>query len=231
MTTDRRNAIITGALFIIAAVTAILGLAAYTPVIFSPDYLIRASAQADRMILGVVLELMLACSVVGTSIMLFPCLKRQNESIALGYVCFRLLEAVIIVGGTVAMLSLVTLGREVANGVTPNASLHTLGAVLIAAYKWAFMLGPNIMLGVNTTMCAWLLYHSRLVPRFIARMGLAGAALILGTGVLELFGVVPQASPWGFLLALPIFAYEMTLATWLIVRGFNARAVAPLSGV
>ena len=72
----------------------------------------------------------------------------------------------------------------------------------------------------------WLLYSSGLVPRFIAHMGLAGAALTLATGVLELFGVVPQVSPWGFLLALPIFAHEMTLATWLIVKGFNSSALA-----
>jgi hypothetical protein len=220
---DRRNAIMVGVLFIVAAVTAMVGLALYTPVIFSPDFLVEASENANRMILGVVLELILACSCVGTSIMLFPYLKRQNESIALGYVCFRLLEAVIIVGGTVAILSLVTLSREVANGVAPNPSLHTLGAVLIAVYKWALMLGPNFMLGVNTTMCAGLLYRSGLVPRFIGRMGLVGAALIFATALLELFGTVPQVSVWGFVLAFPIFAYEMTLAVWLIVKGFDSR--------
>ncbi|HEV7849248.1 MAG TPA: DUF4386 domain-containing protein [Mycetocola sp.] len=73
----------------------------------------------------------LACSCVGTAIMLFPYLKKQNESIALGYVCFRLLEAVIIVAGTVAMLSLVTLSREAANGVEPNAYEMTLATWLI----------------------------------------------------------------------------------------------------
>jgi uncharacterized protein DUF4386 len=79
-------------------------------------------------------------------------------------------------------------------------------------------------------MCAWLLYKSGLVPRFIARMGLAGAALILATGVLELFGIVVQVSPWGFILAIPVFAYEMTLATWLIVKGFNSSALVFRAG-
>jgi hypothetical protein len=230
MSTDRKNAIIVGVLFIVAAVTAILGLASYSPVIFSPDYLVKGSGHANRMILGVVFELILACSVVGTPIMLFPYLKKQNESIALGYVCFRLLEAVIIIVGAVGVLSLVTLSREVASGVAPNASVEALGAVLIAVYKWALMLGPNFMLGVNTAMCAWLLYASGLVPRFIARMGFGGATLILATAVLELFGVVPQVSVWGFLLAFPVFAYEMTLAAWLIVRGFNSPVLVSRSG-
>ncbi len=120
--------------------------------------------------------------------------------------------------------------REIANGVAPNASLQTLGAVLIGVYKWALMLGPNVTLGVNTTMCASLLYKSGLVPRFIARMGLGGAALILVTGVLELFGTVPQVSIWGSILAFPIFAYEMTLAVWLIVKGFNSSVLVSRSG-
>jgi hypothetical protein len=219
-----------GVLFIVAAVTAMLGLASYTPVIFSPDYLIKGSGHADRMILGVVFELILACSVVGTSIMLFPYLKEQNEIIALGYVCFSLLEPVIIVVGALSVLTLVTLSREVASGVAPNASLQALGAVLRAVYKWALMLGPNFILGVNATMCAWLLYTSGLVPRFIARMGLVGAAVILTAAVLELFGIVPQVSIWGFLLALPIFAYEIALATWLIVKGFNSAVRVSRSG-
>jgi hypothetical protein len=139
-------------------------------------------------------------------------------------------EAVIIVVGAIAILSLVTLSREIANGVAPNASLQTLGAVLIAVYKWALMLGPNVILGVNTTICASLLYKSGLVPRFITRMGLGGAALILVTGVLELFGTVPRVSIWGFILAFPIFAYEMTLAVWLIVKGFNSSVLVSRSG-
>lgn len=37
--------------------------------------------------------------------------------------------------------------------------------------------------------------------------------------LLELFGVVLQVSAVGFLFALPIFIYEMTVAEWLLKKG------------
>jgi hypothetical protein len=87
------------------------------------------------------------------------------------------------------------------------------------------MLGPNFMLGINTMMCCYLLYKSKLVPRFISVIGLAGAALIFIAALLEMFGVILQLSTWGAVLAIPVAAYEMILAVWLIVKGFNSSAL------
>jgi len=39
--------------------------------------------------------------------------------------------------------------------------------------------------------------------------------------LLEMFGIIEQISMWGILLALPIALYEMSLAVWLIVKGFK----------
>jgi ABC-type polysaccharide/polyol phosphate export permease len=87
------------------------------------------------------------------------------------------------------------------------------------------MLGPLLFLGVNTMMYSSLLYKSRLVPRPLAVMGLAGATLVLGYGLVVMFGVAVQgADPW-MLLAMPIAIYEMILAGWLIIRGFNPAAI------
>lgn len=82
------------------------------------------------------------------------------------------------------------------------------------------------MLGVNTMMCSYLLYQTILVPRFIGVMGLAGATLILIAALLEMFGVILQISAWGAVLATPVALYEMTLAVWLIVKGFNSSEIA-----
>ncbi len=226
----RKNAMIAGVLFILADVAAVLGLILYSPILGNPDYLITGAANANQIILGTLLELILACSAVGTSIMLFPYLKKFNEGIALGYVCFRLLEAVIIIVGIVSVFSLLTLSQEFVKAGTPNATFfQTSGTVLIAVHDWTFLLGPNFMLGINSMMCSFLLYQSKLVPRFIAVMGLAGATLILIAALLEMFGTILQLSTWGAVLALPIFAYEITLAIWLIVKGFNVSAIAPES--
>jgi hypothetical protein len=124
------------------------------------------------------------------------------------------------------MLSLLTLSQEFVAAAAPNASaFQASGSLLLAVHDWTFVLGPNLMLGVNTMMCSYLLYKSRLVPRFIAVWGLTGATLVFIAGLLELFGVILQVSVWGMLLAMPIASYEMILAVWLIVKGFNSSAI------
>jgi hypothetical protein len=159
--------------------------------------------------------------------MMFPLFRKYNESIALGYVCFRFLEAVIITVGIVSVLSLLTLSQEFVKAVDPNvSSFQTTGRLLLAVHDWTFILGPNFMLGINTMMCSYLLYKSKLVPRLISFMGLTGATLIFIAALLEMFGIILQISTWGTVLAIPVAVYEMTLAVWLIVKGFNLSAIA-----
>jgi hypothetical protein len=223
--TNRQAARIVGVLFIFATVTAILGLLFYEPIL-GPDYLIRGAENANQVILGALMELILVGTAIGTTVWLFPFLRKYNESMALGYLVFRFLEAIIITIGIVAMLSLLTLSKEFVAAAAPNASaFQASGRLLLAVHDWTFVLGPNLMLGVNTMMCSYLLYKSRLVPRFIAVWGLTGATLVFIAGLLELFGVILQVSVWGMLLAMPIASYEMILAVWLIVKGFNSSAI------
>ena len=140
---------------------------------------------------------------------------------------FRFLEAIVITVGIVAILSLLTLSREFVAAAAPDASAyHTAGALLHAVYKWTSMLGPLFFLGVNTFMYSYLLHKSRLVPRPLAILGLASATLVFGYAMLVLFGVTMQGTGPFVVLALPIFAYEMILAVWLIVKGFNPSASA-----
>lgn len=107
-----------------------------------------------------------------------------------------------------------------------NATAQASGTGLIAVKNWTFILGPHLMLGINTIMYSYLLYQTRLIPRAIAALGLTGAALIFVAALLEIFGVIQSASVWVGLLAAPIAVYEMILAVWLIVKGFNSSAIA-----
>ena len=87
------------------------------------------------------------------------------------------------------------------------------------------MLGPLFFLGLNTFMYSYLLYKSKLVPRPLAILGITGATLVFVYALLVLFGVAVQGTAPLVVLALPIAAYEMILAGWLIVKGFNSSAV------
>lgn len=224
--TGRKSAVIVGILFILAAVASIIGgLVLYKPIL-GTDYLTAGSQQANGVILGALMELILVVSAVGTAATMFPILRKHNETVAIWHLIFRFLEAVIITVGVISVLSLVTLSRDfTAAGAADAASFHAAGTALKAIHDWTFMLGPNFMLGINTMMYSWIFYQSRLVPRFIPMLGMTGSVLILLSALLVMFGVIEQVSAWGALLALPIFANEMILAVWLILKGFHPSAV------
>jgi hypothetical protein len=186
-------------------------------------------------ILGALMELALVVTAIGTAIGLFPVLRPYGERIALTHLLFRFLEAVVITVGIVAILTLLTLSQEFVTAAAPEASSYQVtGSLLHAIYKWTSMLGPLLFLGINTMMYSYLLYKSKLVPRPLAGMGMTGAALVFAYGMLVLFGAAVQGADLWVILAMPIAFYEMILAGWLIVKGFNPAAIvvnSPKAGV
>ena len=226
MNSNRDIAIFVGVLYILAAVTAIIGFALYQPILNDPEYIIKGSANETQVIWGAFNELILAFSIIGISVMMYPIVNKENENIAIGYVCFRIVEAILIIIGIISLLSIVTLSQEFVTSVAPNASSYLIaGKLLVILHNWTFLFGPNLALGPSTLMMSYFLYDSKLVPRFISVMGLVGGTLILACALLVMFGVFLQVSIWGAIFAIPVFAYEMSLAVWLIVKGFNSSVV------
>ena len=83
------------------------------------------------------------------------------------------------------------------------------------------MFGPILMSGVNALLLGSLMYRSGLVPRIIPLVGLIGAPLILVSATALMFGVWTQSSVWHGIAAAPIFAWELSLGVYLIVKGFK----------
>lgn len=224
---NRQAAIAVGIMFILATVTAILGLLFYQPILTGPDYLVNGAAHQDQVRLGVLMELILVVTAIGTAIGMFPVLKPYGERIALAHLLFRFLEAVVITVGIVAVLALLTLSQTfVATDAPDVTSFKALGSLLQSVYKWTSMLGPLFFLGINTFMYNSLLYKSKLVPRPLAIFGLTGATLVFIASLVVLAGITTQLSLPALTLIMPIAIFEMVLASWLIVKGFNASALA-----
>ncbi len=220
MNPDRRTAVAAGSLFLLTEAAAIAGAVLYRPLLGAADGRLAHGADT-RALLGVLCEVVLVVAVAGTGAALFPVLRRHGEGLALGYAFGRLLEAAVIAVGIVAVLALVTLRRDA--GASAGADV-----ALAAVHDWTFLLGPNIALGLNTALLAYLAYRARLVPRRLAVLGLVGGPLICASAVAVMFGAYAQVSAAGAAAALPVFAWELGLAGWLIVRGFGPRSgVAP----
>ena len=68
----------------------------------------------------------------------------------------------------------------------------------------------------------YLLYQTKLPPRWLATLGPIGGALWFATAPLRMFGFNP--GPLEF-LAFPIATQEIILVVWLIVKGFNSSKI------
>jgi hypothetical protein len=219
MTSTRRTAAVAGALFLVTHVTSVTALALYGAIRTRSDYIVDTGPDTPAL-LGAFLEVVLALAVVGTAVTLFPVVKRHNESLALGYVGLRTLEAAIIAVGVVPLLAVVTLRQD----RTPDAI--AIGRAMVALHDWTFLVGPSLVLGTNTVLLATVLYRSGLVPRFIPVLGLVSGPLVFASGAAQLFGLFAQISAWAAVTAVPVFAWEICLALYLIVKGFRPSAVA-----
>ncbi len=220
MNSYRKTAIIVGVLFITATVTAVLSILFLGSTLDDPGYLTDVSANENQVIMAVILWLILAVSVVGIGVLMYPVLKKYVESLALGYVAFRLIEGILIIVASVSLLSLLTLSQEYVAGALDASYYQSSGTSLLALFNWSFVIGTMIFLGLGGLPLNYLLYQSKLVPRWLSVWGLIGATLILLYGLVSLFGLDPS------FLAMPIFAQEMVFAAWLIVKGFDTSAIA-----
>ena len=215
--TYRKTAIAVGILYVIATAAALLSTALTGGALDAPDYLTRVAAQSEQMIAGALLLIAGGISVVLIAALLFPVLRRYGEGIALGYVGVRILEAVTLLVGVVSLLLLVSVSREyvrVGAGAPAAAHLGSSGTLLQALNEWAFPLNP-VVFGLGGLLLYFLLYRSRLVPRWLSVWGFAGVGMVFAFGLLRMYGGGSVA------LALPIGVQEMVLAGWLIFKGFD----------
>jgi hypothetical protein len=220
MDSTRKTAFVAGVFYLITFIS-IPTLALYGPVTNHRDWILGSGAHTGVLV-GGLLEVIVALAGIGTAVTLYPVLKRQHEGMALGFVTSRVLEGSMIFAGVVSLLSLVTLrpGQGGAAGANAAALVAT-GASHVAVYNWTFLLGQSLMPAINAVLLGTLLYRSRLVPRFLPVLGLIGAPLLITADIATLFGGIGQHSSWALLGALPVAAWEFSLGVWLVVKGFN----------
>lgn len=183
--------------------------------IHQPNYILGPGPD-NAVIFGGILEIIVALACIGTAVVLYPVLRKQNEGIALGFVASRILEACTIFLGVAFLLSVLTLRQEEAGA----GALFT-GRALVVLYDRIFLLGQSFLPAVNSLLLGYLLYKSRLVPRVLPLLGFVGAALLIAADIAVLFGLIEQRDPSTGLAAIPIALWEFSLGIYLLVKGFK----------
>lgn len=184
-----------------------------------PNFVV-GSGPDSPVIIGVLLEMIVALAGIGTAVALYPVVKRQGEARAVGFVASRTLEAATIYVGIVSLMSIVSL-RQAGAG---NAALLTAQG-LAAQYQWTFLFAQSFVPAINGVLLGSLLYDSRLVPRWLPVLGFIGAALLVVTWFPVLLGFMKPIGPIAIAAALPIAVWEFSLGIYLTFWGFKASPI------
>jgi hypothetical protein len=212
--TSRKIAMTAGVLYLLTFVS-IPTLSLYTS-IHNPNYILGTGADTNVFI-GVVLELIVALTGIGTAVALYPLLKRQNQGAALGFIGIRVLEASTIFAGTAFLLTVVTLKQ---NGI--GAEGLATSQALVSLYDRIFIVGQGFLPAFDDLLLGYLLYKSRLVPRALSVIGLVGVPLLIFGFLANMFGLIDRISPLSALSALPVAVFEFSLGIRLVLKGFNS---------
>src|SRR5664279_2165737 len=129
---EQRTARIMGAWFLATFVFSIPAYFFYDPLLNHANYVV-GSGHDTRISVGALLEILLAISGIATAVVIFPIVKRVNESMALGYIASRTVESILILIGVLSLMSVVALRQDSA-GAGSNGALIDVGRSLLAVH-------------------------------------------------------------------------------------------------
>ena len=179
------------------------------------------AAHEGQLVLGVLLEFILALSVIGIAALLLPVLRPHGEGMAVGYVAVRTVEATFILMASTSALLVLALSQDW--GSAGGVGVEPVGSALLSARGWTYLVGTMLVFSVSAVILNALLYRSRLVPAWLSVWGLVGGLLLLDVCSrrdVRRRGSVPAATA-----GCSDRLQEMVLAVLLIWKGFTAPSV------
>src|SRR5258706_3202934 len=221
MDSTKKAARIVGALFLAQMITAVISHSVILePILHGKNLLADVSTNSTKVILAMLLDLACGASVFGIAVILFPILKKHNESIALWYVGLRFNEWVALTISGIFLLTILSISKDyVQAGMPEHSDLLILGKYLLKARGFAKVV---MLLGfcLSASMFYYLLFQSKLIPRFISIWGVIGVLLLFTEILSNIYG----HSVGGIMIMLPMGLNEIFLGIWLIVKGVNLPA-------
>jgi hypothetical protein len=222
---EQRTARIMGAWFLGTFVFSIPAFFFYEPILGQADYVLGSGADM-RVAIGALLEILLAVSGIATAVVIFPVVKRINESVALGYAASRTVESILILVGVVSLMSVVSLRQGLSDAADNTGALVEVARGLLAVHDQTRLLGPQFCAGLgNGILLGYLMWRSRLLPRPIVMFGLIGGPLALLAGIGVLLGAWETSSGLPVALTAPEAIWEFSLSVWLLTRGFRPSTI------
>lgn len=182
------------------------------------EKLASIAQHASQMRLAFVLALIGCFCALVLAVTLYAITRDQDPDLAmLGLTC-RVAEGVIGAVSIPTLLEKAWLATAAGADAPDPAAANALAAMMLNVPQTSGNLAATFF-AVGSTLFAWLLLRGRMIPAALAWLGLFASVVVVVCVPLQLIGFV--GSPITELMWLPMLAFEVVLAVWLIVKGVS----------
>lgn len=183
----------------------------------SPAFLTAVTEHSFQIRSAVLLSFIGSALTVYLGITAFQVFRFHSKSVALLFlvVCAVSCTLDIVQAGTI--MSMLSISNDFYNSGTSNSELYqVIGKVVASARRSAH---TTQLLAIGAWMFVFYisLFRFNLIPRVLAVIGIIGVALqFTGVTLMMLLGY-----PLIGQMAMPLLPIQITVAVWLIIKGFN----------
>ncbi len=218
--TLRTNARLAGLLFLFYIATGVTDMALFGHATRGAEGAVATLASiahhATLVRLSALLALLTFFDAVLLAVALFALTRDQDPDLAVMALCCRVGEGVIGAVGAVKTLGLLSVATASA-AATPDArAAQALGAVLLQTDRGFFLVG-SMCFAVGSLLYCYLFLRARSIPVPLAWLGLVASILLVAGIPEQIVGIL--RGPATSLMWIPMAAFEVSLALWLLVKG------------
>lgn len=222
MNTNRRGTAIAGVLVIVGMIAGALSI---VPVLEEPDYLVLIPTHESDVILAAGFQFIMIPAYVGFALYLYPTLRIGNEALSLGFVGFRLIAGTFHFIGVILLPLFLVLGQGLVPAGSNASYIAVLGELLRTGRDLVNHVALTISLSMGDLLLFYILYQSRLVPRWLSAWGSLGAGLTILASFMVLFRLADVVTPLYLAMNAPLALQSLVLAMWLITKGFDTSSL------
>ena len=223
MNSDRKIAIGAGILIITGMIAGMLSV---VPAVEGADYLAEVSANQNKVLIGAFFQFTLVPIYIGFAILLFSVLRKYNESLAIGFVSFRIIAGIFQLIGVILLPLFILLSQEFIKSTSADLLFfQTFGGVLKLGRDLTNHVGMMLATGLGNLILIYIFYKTKLIPRWLSSWGFVGNTFAMLASFLILFRIIDVIAPHFIVLTIPLVLQEIVLAIWLIAKGFNSSTI------
>jgi hypothetical protein len=182
-----------------------------------PGFLVNAAGSALQVRVAVLLGLATGALTVGIAIAAWPVFRRYSQTMALWFLALSVVGFSLLALENISVLTMLSLSQEYAKASATQELFQTIG-LLVRSARTSAHYTNLLMTGAMVFVFYSVLWRFALVPRALAAFGLAAVMLQIIAVTMPLFGYRIV-----FLLILPLGLSQLTLALWLMAKGFEER--------